>query len=308
MSVLTDLIYGGTNAVAGLTECAVHDAITRYGADREIGFPNTDFFFPILYAVTGKKVRTLGDLIPCIGVIKKLITNHEDLGQALNAGLASAVGAEILEGLKWVKHADPYAADSGIGFISDAVIRRLGFPLVTGELPGVALVMGRADDGTDMVKLVSDYQSRGVLTFLVGDVIEQAAAGVRMGQEHRVLPLGHDATSAIHMISAAVRAALIFGEIQPGNLAGLLEYTRHTIPAVVNTFGTIDTMVISAGAGAIALGFPVVVDIDLADNQVPGALVSVCDHSKTVETSLRLRKDVLPVTATSDYILRQLTA
>ena len=33
MSVLTDLIYGGSNAVAGLTEGAVNDAIAKYGAD-----------------------------------------------------------------------------------------------------------------------------------------------------------------------------------------------------------------------------------------------------------------------------------
>ena len=36
MSVLTDLIYGGSNAVAGLTEGAVNDAIAKYGADKEI--------------------------------------------------------------------------------------------------------------------------------------------------------------------------------------------------------------------------------------------------------------------------------
>ena len=102
MSVLTDLIYGGSNAVAGLTEGAVNDAIAKYGADHPIAFPDTAYFFPTIYAATGVKVKTLGDLVPCVGVLKSLITNQEDLGQALNAGLATAVGAEILEGLKWV--------------------------------------------------------------------------------------------------------------------------------------------------------------------------------------------------------------
>ena len=297
MSVLTDLIYGGTNAVAGLTECAVHDAITRYGADREIGFPNTDFFFPILYAVTGKKVRTLGDLIPCIGVIKKLITNHEDLGQALNAGLASAVGAEILEGLKWVDNADPYANDAGIGFVPDPIIRSLGVPLVTGDIPGVAVVLGKAENAEDVVSVVKDYQSKGIMTFMVGDVIEQCAeGGVKMGLEFRVIPLGHDVTSVIHVVTVAVRAALIFGNVQPGDLAGLLDYTKKRVPAFVNTFGAIDAVVVSAGAGAIALGFPVVVDIDLGENQVPGALESVVDHKETVKKSLELREIKIKVT------------
>ena len=296
MSVLTDLIYGGSNAVAGLTEGAVNDAIAKYGAEKEIAFPDTAYFFPTIYAATGVKVKTLGDLVPCVGVLKSLITNQEDLGQALNAGLATAVGAEILEGLKWVDNADPYAADSGIGFVPDPIIRSLGVPLVTGDIPGVAVVLGKADNAADVIKVVKDYQSKGILTFLVGDVIEQVAEGVKMGLEYRVVPLGHDVTSVIHVVTVAIRAALIFGNVQPGNLAGLLEYTKNRVPAFVNTFGAIDAVVVSAGAGAIALGFPVIVDIDLADNQVPGALVSVCDHNETVKTSLELREIKIKVT------------
>ena len=295
MSVLTDLIYGGSNAVAGLTEGAVNDAIAKYGAEKEIAFPDTAYFFPTIYAATGVKVKTLGDLPACVGVLKSLITNQEDLGQALNAGLATAVGAEIIEGLKYLNE-DPYAAETGIGFVPDPIIRSLGVPLVTGDIPGVAVVLGKADNAADVIKVVKDYQSKGILTFLVGDVIEQVAEGVKMGLEYRVVPLGHDVTSVIHVVTVAIRAALIFGNVQPGNLAGLLDYTKNRVPAFVNTFGAIDAVVVSAGAGAIALGFPVIVDIDLADNQVPGALVSVCDHNDTVKTSLELRDIKIKVT------------
>ena len=297
MSVLTDLIYGGSNAVAGLTETAVNDAIAKYGADKEIAFPDTAYFFPTIYAATGVKVKTLGDLVPCVGVLKSLITNQEDLGQALNAGLATAVGAEIIEGLKYVEGGNPYENDTGIGFVPDPIIRSLGVPLVTGDIPGVAVVLGNAEDGADVCKVVKDYQSKGLLTFLVGNVIEQCAeGGVKMGLEYRVVPLGHDVTSVIHVVTVAVRAALIFGNVQPGNLAGLLEYTKNRVPAFVNTFGSIDAVVVSAGAGAIALGFPVIVDINLGENQVPGALVSVCDHNETVKTSLELREIKIKVT------------
>ena len=290
MSVLTDLIYGGSNAVAGLTEGAVNDAIAKYGADKEIAFPDTAYCFPTIYAATGVKVKTLGDLPACVGVLKSLITNQEDLGQALNAGLATAVGAEILEGLKYVEGTDPYADEAGIGFVPDPIIRSLGVPLVTGDIPGVAVVLGKAEKAEDVVKVVKDYQSKGIMTFMVGDVIEQCAeGGVRMGLEFRVIPLGHAVTSVIHVVTVAVRAALIFGNVQPGDLAGLLDYTKNRVPAFVNTFGAIDAVVVSAGAGAIALGFPVVVDIDLGENQVPGALESVCDHDETVKKSLELR-------------------
>ena len=138
MSVLTDLIYGGSNAVAGLTEGAVNDAIAKYGADKEIAFPDTAYFFPTIYAATGVKVKTLGDLPACVGVLKSLITNQEDLGQALNAGLATAVGAEILEGLKYVEGGNPYENETGIGFVPDPIIRSWAFlwlPAISPALP-----------------------------------------------------------------------------------------------------------------------------------------------------------------------------
>ena len=290
MSALTDLIYAGSNAVAGLTEGAVNDAIAKHGADTPVAFPDTAYFFPTIYAATGVKVKTLGDLPACVGVLKSLITNQDDIGQALNAGLATAVGAEIIEGLKYLDGAQPYAAESGIGFVPDPVIRSLGVPLVTGDIPGVAVVLGKAEKAEDVAKVVKDYQSKGILTLMIGDCIEQAAEqGVKMGLELRVVPLGHDVTSVIHAVTVAVRAALIFGNVQPGDLAGLLKYTKDRVPAFVNTFGPLNEVVVSAGAGAIALGFPVIVDQDIGDLQVPGALEYEGSYDETVKHSLNLR-------------------
>ena len=293
MSVLTDLIYGGAHTVAQLTENAVAAALAQYGPKKEVAFPDTAYAFPTIYAATGVKVKTLGDLPGCVEVQKSLITDREELDAALNAGLATAVGAEILEGLKFVEPGGSYeeARVPGIGFVPDPVIRSLGVPLVTGDIPGVAVVLGEAEDPADVAGVVREYQSKGLLTFLVGNVIEQCAdQGVKMGLELRVIPLGHQVTSVIHVVTVAVRAALIFGNVQPGDLSGLLAYTKERVPAFVNTFGPIDPVVVSAGAGAIALGFPVVADVDLGENQVPGALESVCDHGKTVEKSLELRE------------------
>ncbi len=44
MSALTDLIYAGSNAVAGLTEGAVNDAIAKHGADTPIAITDTADF------------------------------------------------------------------------------------------------------------------------------------------------------------------------------------------------------------------------------------------------------------------------
>ena len=289
MSVLTDLIYAGSNAVAGLTEGAVNDAIAKYGEDKKLNFPDTAYFFPTIYAATGVKVQKLGDLPACVGVLKSLITNKEDLGDALNAGLATAVGAEILEGLKFIED-NPYENEGGIGFVPDPIIRSLGVPLVTGDIPGVAVVLGKAEDPSSLASVVKEYQTKGLLTFLIGDVIDQAAdTGVKMGLDYRVIPLGHDVTAVIHVVTVAIRAALIFGALQAGDLPGLLNYTKERVPAFVNTFGALSEVVVSAGAGAIALGFPVITDVDLGENQVPGALESVTDHANTVARSLELR-------------------
>ncbi|MCD8249789.1 MAG: CO dehydrogenase/CO-methylating acetyl-CoA synthase complex subunit beta, partial [Lachnospiraceae bacterium] len=297
MGALTDLIYGGSNAVAGLTEGAVNDAIAKHGEDAKVSFGDTAYFLPPIYAATGVKVAKLGDLPACVGVLKSLITNEEDLGAALNAGLATAVGAEILEALKYVENENPYAEDSGIGFVPDPIIRSLGVPLVTGDIPGVAVILGKADNAADVAKIVKDYQSKGIMSFLVGDVIEQCMeSGVKIGLDYRVVPLGHDVTAVIHVVTVAIRAALIFGNVKPGDLAGLLAYTKERVPAYVNTFGALDAVTLSAGAGAIALGFPVITDIDLGDLQIAGALESVTDHDATVKKSLELRNIKIKVT------------
>lgn len=164
--------------------------------DTKVAFPDTAYFLPTIYAATGVKVKTLGDLPACVGVLKSLISNKEDLGEALNAGLATAVGAEILEALKYVESENPYENEAGIGFVPDPIIRSLGVALVTGDIPGVAVVLGKADQTEDVVKVLKDYQSKGIMTFLVGGVIDQCIEGGRKdGAELRVIPLGHEVTA-----------------------------------------------------------------------------------------------------------------
>ena len=167
MSVLTDLIYGGSGAVAGLAENAVKTAIEKYGERKNClsryGVLSTDYNLP-----RSRKVAALGDLPACLNVLKSLISNKDDLGEALNAGLATAIGAEILEALKYVHNDDPYGNEKGIGFVPDSAIRSLGVPLVTGDIPGVAVVLGKAGDAETAAGIIRDYQSKGLLSFLVG--------------------------------------------------------------------------------------------------------------------------------------------
>lgn len=285
MSVLTDLIYGGTNAVAGLTENAVNAAIAKYGPEKEIAFPGTEFYFPTIYAATGVKVQTLGDLYSCVAVLKSLITNQPELSHALNAGLAAILGAEIMEGLRYIDGVDPHAAETGLGFLTDAQMCTLAPSLGA----GAAVLVGRAAIAQSLVDLVKAYRAKGLAVYLVGDVIEQCMnSDVEIGLEQCIIPMGHDISDLIHVINLAVRAALRLGGVQPGDLGELLTYTRDQLYGIINTFGAVDSMKLSICAGAIALGFSVVVDFDLDENQVPGLLESVCDHGDTAVRSLAL--------------------
>lgn len=285
---LFDIIYAGSNMALELAQKVVNDAIAQNGKEKKVAFPSTAYSLPVIYAATGIKIATLGELEGALGVVKSLIVEEEDMGKALNAGLATAVSAEIIEAVKYALSEDPYGDETGIGFIPDPIIRSLGVPLVTGDIPGIAVVIGESDDRDSLAAIVKDYQSKGLLTFLSGKVVDQVVnAGIKVGLEFRVIPLGYDITSVIHVVSVAVRAALIFGALKPGDLNGLLSYTKERVPAFINTFGPLNEVVVSCGAGAIALGFPVIADTEVPE--VPGALIPQLDHSETVRTSLEAR-------------------
>lgn len=295
MSVLMDLIYGGSTAVMGLTESALREATEKYGPEKEINFPDTACFFPLIYGFTGIPVTKLGDLSAGITAMKRLITNEEILDQALSAGLAALMGAEITEGLKYLDSRTPYAGETASGFLSDAEAVRLGRSVIDGKAPGMALILGKASDRENLVSVVQEYQRRGIVTFLVGDVKEQCAQnGMDLGSNSGVIPLGHDATALAYAVSVPVRTALLVGGCKPGNPVELLEFVKIRIPTFVNTFGDVDAVDISAAAGAMAFGSPVVVDIDLGACQLPGLLESVCDHTRTAERSLVLAKLLKP--------------
>ena len=60
--MLIDRIFNGNDAVYGLTCQAVEEAIAQHGADKAVEFPHTAYCLPCYYAVTGVKVKTLGEM------------------------------------------------------------------------------------------------------------------------------------------------------------------------------------------------------------------------------------------------------
>ena len=293
---LFERVFSGNDAVYGLTEGAIDGAIAQYGEDKAVKFPDTAYALPCYYAVTGVKVTNLKELKEALGVVKTLMTRAPRLNDAFMSGVATALCAEFIEVLKYIDGAAPYE-EPCYGHLGDAIIRELGVPLVTGDIPGVAVILGSAPTAEEGVALVKSYQAQGILVTLVGGIIDQCAElGYKTGANVRVIPLGKDVTAVIHVVSVALRAALIFGNITPGDAGNLMKYTMERVPAFVNAFAPLDDVIVACGAGAIALGFPVVTNETENIFRVPKSLIVQTDVSKFNATSLVARDIKIKIT------------
>ena len=200
---LFERVFGGNDAVYGLTEAAVDAAIAANGEEKAVSFPDTAYALPCYYAVTGAKVTNLKEMKEALGVVKSLMTRENQLNDVFMSGVATALCAEFIEAIKYIDGAKPYD-EPCYGHLSDAIIRELGVPLVTGDIPGVAVILGSAPTAQEGVDLVKSYQAQGILVTLVGGIIDQATElGLKMGYNVRIVPLGKDVTSVIHVVSVA---------------------------------------------------------------------------------------------------------
>lgn len=286
---LFERVFSGNDTVYQLTEEKIKEAEAKYGEDQAIGFPDTAYGLPCYYSVSGVKIKSLKDMKEALAVVKSMMTRENKLGDAFFSGIATALCAEFLEAIKYMENVHPYE-EPYYGHLGDAVIRELGVPLVTGDIPGVAVLIGAAPSAETAVSLIKSYQEQGILVTLVGEICKQAAdAGVNMGANVRIIPLGEEITSVIHVVSVALRAALIFGNVEPGNADALMDYTMTRVPAFVNAFAPLDDIVTACGAGAIALGFPVITNETENIFRVPKSLIVQEDVDRFNTTSLEAR-------------------
>ena len=271
---LFDRVFGGNDYNYTRTVAAIDQAIATYGEFEVVAFPGTAYNLPCYYSITGKKINTLGELKAALeNDIKPMMTRNKRLQDAFDSGVASALCAEFLEVLKYLGGAQPYA-EPEMGFLTDAFVRNLGLPLVTGDIPGVAVIIGGAEDPAETVALAKSYQAQGLLVTITGNGIQHLAdAGVKTGEGVRMCPLGFEMQSVIHVVSVALRAALIFGNITPGDTKALYKYTMDRVRAFVNAYKPLSDEIVSYGAGAICCGFPVISNETENMFRVPKSLI-----------------------------------
>ena len=296
-TTLFDRVFKGSDEMYNVAVKALEEASAKYPDSEPIAFPDTAYYLACIYAMTGQKITNLGELKGIMNWIKGQMGRRKKTHDIFTSGVATACAAEVIEACKYIQNKDPYGHDPLWGHCTDAEVRELGLPLVTGDIPGFAVIIGPAPSNEEALSLVKNYQGKSMFVFMVGGIIDQVKAlGMNTGFNVRVVPLGYDLWSVSHVVSVAIRAAMIFGAVQPGDYDGIRKYTFERVNAVINAFDPVDDMTVACGAGAISLGFPVITNHVDELWKVPKSLIIQEDTTKFVDTSLEARGIKIKVT------------
>ncbi|MDJ0803891.1 MAG: acetyl-CoA decarbonylase/synthase complex subunit alpha/beta [Desulfobacterales bacterium] len=308
-------IQGGYNIVSKV-EGDYKKALETFNADTKVGFPNTAYYLPVIYSLLGIKVETLEDIQQVLDFCRKILPPHVKsrnhlpyLGPLLDAGMASLLGFEIKEALRYLNDPDFYHVseecdpDNGklwLGAAEDTVFRKRGVEFVDGSAPGFAAIVGACPSPEIAKEIIEEYQKRSIYVFLAAghngtSVAEQLVeAGVQVGWNTKIVPFGPDISSAIFALGFANRAAMAFGGVQPGDYKKMLLYNKDRIFAFVNAFGDVGTEWGAAAAGCVNWGFPTLADTDIPEILPTGVctyehVIANVAHDEIVQKSVETR-------------------
>jgi acetyl-CoA synthase len=303
-------IRGAHNLVLQ-AEDMLEKTLAEKGEGFTFEFPDTAFYLPMIYAMTGYAVKTLGDMRVAIGMAKELLHPEPEehlwkpyLGEALDSGMATLFAEEVIMALRYINGLEPVTdPETGYvynGFITDTIQRNLGIQLVDGTMPGFAAIIGAAPDDDTAVRIVRELQEKNILTFLSGHVNgnnvtkQLLRKGVELGWDSRIVPVGPDTEHTIYPLNWSVRASLIFGGKKPGDFKGHLKYTKDRVFAFALVLGELDMIKWSTGAGAINMGYPAVCDTDVPVIHPTGVCIyeevdKESDYDKIVQKGIEVR-------------------
>lgn len=309
--LIASAVIRGTHGLVKQADEMLQKAISEKGKDYNFEFPDTAFYLPMIYAMTGFPVKTLGDMHVALGFAKELLHDEPEdqlwkpyLGEALDSGMGTLFAEEIILALRYIQGLEP-CKDPGTGyvyngFITDTIQRNLGIQLVDGTMPGFAAIIGAAPTDDIAVNIVRELQEKNILTFLSGQsngdsVTKQLLRkGVELGWDARIVPLGPDTEHTLYALDWAIRASLIFGGKKPGDFKEHLRYQKDRVFAFAIVLGSLDDTKWTTGAGAINMGFPAIGDTDIPVIHPTG----VCtyeevdrefDHAKIVQKAIEMR-------------------
>jgi acetyl-CoA synthase len=304
--IIASAAIRGAHQIARQADEILNRAIQEKGEGATVEFPNTGYFIPIIYAMTGHEVKTLADFKPVMDRIKQLlppqVAEHRwvpYLGHALDAGMATLFAEEIIEACKYLIGPNPVSG-LWLGAADDIILRERGIEFVDGRAPGFAAIVGSAPDAETAVKIARQCQERSLYVFMAAhhngtSFSEQlASAGVELGWKTRLVPFGHEITAAIYALGFAARAAMSFGGVQPGDFRRNLLYNKARIFAFVLALGKVTDEWYATAAGAINFGFPTIADSDIPQILPTGVctyehVVSNVPHDQIVQKAIEVR-------------------
>ncbi|MFB0526031.1 MAG: acetyl-CoA decarbonylase/synthase complex subunit alpha/beta [bacterium] len=295
----------GAHKVMIEAEEFLNKAIKEKGKDQKVEFPETAYFLPMAYALLGIEVKTLGDMVPVLEEAKSLLREEPSdslwlpyLGDALDSGIATLLGEEIIVALRYLYGKEPQP--DCVGFYTDTWMRSYGIQLVDGRMPGFAAILGAAPDSKTAVEIVRELQKRNIICFVGSNhngrsIIDQLKEeNVQMGWETYIVPYGRDTITGIYPLNWAIRSALTFGGLKKGEALKCLKYCQNRVFAFGLALGELDDVKYATGAGAMNMGFPVIADTDIPEIRPSGIctyehLVRQLDHKKLVPTCIQVR-------------------
>ncbi|MFO7989446.1 MAG: acetyl-CoA decarbonylase/synthase complex subunit alpha/beta [Thermodesulfobacteriota bacterium] len=308
-------IQGGYKVVAQV-EGELERALQTYDASTKIGFPNTAYYLPVIYSLTGLKCETLEDLKKPMEFARGLLPPHIKLrnwlpylGPLLDAGMAGILSYEVKEALRYLYEPDFYIAQEDpdiengkiwVGAADDTILRKRGVEFVDGSAPGFAAMVGAAPNKEIAKMIVEDYQKRSLYIFCAANhngktLIQQCLdAGMQIGWNTRIVPFGPDISSAVFALGFANRAAMAFGGVKPGDYKTILKYNKDRVFAFVNALGDVGTEWGVAAAGCVNWGFPTIADTEIPEILPTGIctyehVVAPVAHEDMVQKSVEVR-------------------
>ncbi|MEE9200127.1 MAG: acetyl-CoA decarbonylase/synthase complex subunit alpha/beta [Candidatus Brocadiales bacterium] len=296
----------GAHKIVKRAEDKLSETIAQKGKDQKVEFPNTAYYFPVIYSMTGMEVKTLDEFQPVLKRAKAMlppVPRDEHwlpyLGHALDAGMATLFAEEVIEACKYLIGPNPVEG-IWLGAANDAILRERGIEFVDGTAPGFAAIVGAAPDADTAVKIARELQQKNLYIFMSSETdgvsfAEQLdSKGVQLGWETRLVPFGKDISATVYALGFANRAAMSFGAVKPGDFRRNLLYNKNRIFAFVMALGTVDDEKYANAAGAINYGFPTIADTDIPEILPTGVctyehVVSRIPHDKIVEKAIEVR-------------------
>jgi len=309
-------IQGAYNIVSK-AEGKYKRALETYGGSQKLEFPNTAYFLPIIYSLTGIKVTDLDSARKPLEFARKLLPPHVKkdchlpyLGPLLDAGMGALFAEEIVEAIRYVEDPDFYQPsiedpdiDNGkiwLGAADDAIMRKRGVEFVDGTAPGFAAIVGAAPDSATAKKMAEEYQIKTIYVFMAANqggttFAEQLLAEkVQLGWNTRLVPFGPDISAAVFALGFANRAGMSFGGIEPGDYKKMLAYQKNRIFAFVNALGEVNAEWAANAAGCVNWGFPTIADTDIPEILPTGVctyehVVANVGHEEMPSRSIEIR-------------------